>query len=114
MVAAVDGGQKVVLEPQRVELARWSKWIHQHLSHADQVALEATSNAWLLYDELAPQVAEVKVANPHQIQLISHARVKTDRQDAIILAKLQAANLLPEVWGPPVEVRQLRSLVAHR
>ncbi len=33
MVAAVDGGHKVVLEPQRVELARWSKWIHQHLSH---------------------------------------------------------------------------------
>jgi transposase len=54
------------------------------------------------------------VANPHQIQLISHARVKTDRQDAIVLAKLQAANLLPEVWVPPLEVRQLRSLVTHR
>ncbi len=78
MVAAVDGGQKVVLEPQRVELARWSKWIHQHLSQADQVALEATSNAWLLYDELVPHVADVKVANPHQIQPISHVRVKTD------------------------------------
>ncbi len=35
---------------------------------------------------------------------------ETDRQDAIILAKLQAANLLPEVWVPPAEVRQLRSV----
>jgi transposase len=114
MVAAVDSGQHVVLEPQRVGLERLPRWIHQHLSRADQVALEATSNAWLLYDALAPQVADVKVANPHQIQLISHARVKTDRQAAIVLAKLSAANLLPEVWVPPVEVRQLRSLVAHR
>jgi transposase len=114
VVAAVDSGQHVVLEPQRIGLERLPRWIHQHLSREDQVALEATSNAWLLYDELAPQVAAVKVANLHQIQLISHARVKTDRQDAIVLAKLQAANLLPEVWVPPVAVRQLRSLVAHR
>ena len=30
------------------------------------------------------------------------------------LAKLLAVNLVPAVWGPPVHVRDLRALIAHR
>lgn len=41
-------------------------------------------------------------------------RVKTDARDALALAKLLAADLVPTVWVPPLEVRELRALVAHR
>jgi transposase len=40
--------------------------------------------------------------------------VKTDRHDVLRLAHLLAADLIPEVWVPPIPVRQLRSLLSHR
>jgi transposase len=49
---------------------------------------------------LAPLVAEVKVANPIRIKQIAEARTKTDKRDALILARLLAVNLIPEVWVP--------------
>ena len=76
--------------------------------------LEATTNAWTLYDQLAPLVQEVKIAHPLLIKLISAARVKTDTRDTLHLARLLAAGLIPEVWVPPPPVRELRGLVAHR
>jgi transposase len=78
------------------------------------VALEATTNAWEFHDQLAPLVGRVVVANSHKIQLISSSPNKTDKHDALVLAKLQAANLLPAVWVPPQPVRDLRSLTQHR
>jgi len=42
-------------------------------------------------------VAKVVIANPLQVKAIAHARVKTDKVDARILAQLHAAGFLPEV-----------------
>ena len=52
-----------------------------HLTYLDAVILEATSNAWLFYDQLVPLVASVTVAHPLADQLIAAARVKTDSRD---------------------------------
>jgi transposase len=76
--------------------------------------LQATSNAWLLYDELKPLVGSITLAHPLAVKLIAAARVKTDSRDTIKLAHLLAANLVPAVWVPPVHVRELRALVNHR
>ena len=40
--------------------------------------------------------------------------MKTDSRDTIKLASLLAAHLIPAVWVPPQEVRELRALVTHR
>jgi hypothetical protein len=48
------------------------------------------------------------------LKLISSSAAKTDKQDALVLAKLLAANLVPEVWVPPVHVREARRLTQHR
>ena len=114
MVAGVNRQQQVILEPCKVILARFPEWSAKHLRSTDQVAPEATSNAWAIYDQMTSVVSEVMVANAHKVKLISSSRAKTDRHDAVVLAKLLAANLLPAVWVPPVNVRELRSLVAHR
>jgi transposase len=57
---------------------------------------------------------QVQVAHPLLVKLISSARVKTDPRDTLHLARLLAANLIPQVWVPPLAVRELRALVAHR
>lgn len=114
VVGAVDAQQHVVLSPRRFGFEACQDWAPTHLTVGDMLVLEATSNAWLLYDQLKPLVADVIVAHPQAAKLIAAARVKTDSRDTIKLASLLAANLIPAVWVPPQEVRELRALVAHR
>ena len=112
--AAVDIHKQVVLAPRRVFFEEFERWARKTFTPSDAIVLEATSNAWHLHDLLVPLVASVTVANAAQVSLIAAARVKTDPRDALTLAKLLAAELIPVVWVPPQEVRDLRGLVAHR
>jgi len=89
-----------------------ARWAQQHLLPTDLVAVEATTNTWALHDLLKPYVNSITVAHPQR--WIASAKVKHDKHDALVLARLLAANLLPEVWVPPHHVRQLRSLIVHR
>ena len=99
-VAAVDSKQQVVLTVRRIDFEDFDVWIRKHLRKTDVVTLEATSNAWHLYDKLVRLVASVTVANPMQVALIAKTLVKTDPRDALALARLLAAGILPSVWVP--------------
>ena len=114
LIAALDAQLHVVLTPRRVKMEDLGSWATHWLRSTDRVVLEATINAWTIYDLLAPLVTEVQVAHPLLVKLISAARVKTDTRDTLHLARLLAANLIPQVWVPPLAVRELRALVAHR
>jgi transposase len=97
-----------------VEHADLEGWLKKHLCSTDQVVIESTTNAWHVYDLLAPLVERVVVANPIRVKQIAQARVKTDIRDTLILARLLAANLVPDVWVPPVHVREMRQLLSQR
>lgn len=114
VAGGVNGAQEVVLKPRRISYHEWPQWAQANLGPSDAVVLEATTNAWHLYDQVAPLAGRAVVAHPALVKLIASARVKTDARDAIHLARLLAANMLPEVWVPPPEVRELRALLAHR
>ena len=114
VVAGVDREGRVLLQPVRVEHADLEGWLKKKLLSTDHVVIEATTNAWHVYDLLEPFVERVLVANPIQVKQIAKARVKTDVRDTLILARLLAANLVPEVWVPPVHVRELRQLLSQR
>jgi len=114
VVAGVDQDGRVMLHPQRVEHADLEGWLKKNLFANDHVVIESTTNAWHVYDLLEPLAERVVVANPIQVKQIANARVKTDIRDTLILARLLAANLVPEVWVPPQHVRQLRQLLSQR
>src|SRR5437868_9846026 len=84
------------------------------LGKEDEVVIEATGNAMAVVRVLSPFVARVIIANPLQVKAIAHAHVKTDKIDAGVLAKLQAAGYLTEVWTPDAATERLRRLVARR
>jgi transposase len=84
------------------------------LTKDDEVVVEATGNAMAVVRVLSPYVARVIVANPLQVKAIAHARIKTDKIDAGVLASLRAADFLPEVWVPDAETERRRRLVARR
>lgn len=67
-----------------------------------------------LYDIISPFVASVTVVHPFHAKVISSSFVKTDKKDALALAKLLATKLAPAIWIPPQHVRELRSLITHR
>jgi transposase len=114
VIGAVDREGRVVLHAVRVEHADLEGWLKKNLLPTDQVVIESTTNAWHVYDLLAPLVERVVVANPAKVKQIANARVKTDVRDTFILARLLAANLVPDVWVPPAHVRELRQLLSQR
>ena len=114
VIAAVNRDGEIVLEPVRIEHEDLEARLTKNLLFSDHVVIESTTNAWHVYDLLAPLVTKVLVANPIKVKQIACARVKTDIRDTLILARLLAANLVPTVWVPPVEVRGLRYLLSQR
>ena len=114
VAGAVNARQEIILPPRRIEWAQWDAWRQANLRPTDAVVLEATTNAWSIYDQVAPLVGRAVVAHSALVKLIASAQVKTDPRDVLNLARLLAANWVPEVWVPPVPVRELRSLLAHR
>lgn len=114
MVAAVNADKEVLLKPRRVSFVHFENWMNKTLRPTDEAVLEATTNAWHVHDLLAPKVAQVIVAHPYHVKLIAAAAVKTDKRDALALAKLLSANMIPPVWVPPHHVRDLRAIIAHR
>ena len=114
VVAGVDREGRVVRPAVRVEHANLERWLKKNLRTTDYVVIESTTNAWHVYDLLCPLVERVVVANPIKVKQIAQARVKTDIRDTLILARLLAANLVPDVWVPPAHVRELRQLLSQR
>ena len=60
----------------------------KEFTHDDHAVIEATRNAAAVADLLAPHVDRVVIANPKQVRMITHAKIKTDASDAAVLAKL--------------------------
>jgi transposase len=99
----------------RVELARDAVVAFgRKLRPKDEVVIEATGNTAMIVRLLRPFVQRVVIANPLQVRAIAHAKIKTDKIDAAVLAKLHASGFLPEVWMPDEATETLRRLVAQR
>ena len=84
------------------------------LSKDDVVVVEATGNASSVAAVIAPHVKQVVIANPMQVRIIAHAKIKTDTIDASVLAQLHASGFLPEVWIPHEPTQALRRQVTRR
>ena len=113
VVALVDGK---VIRLGRVDMRRdrLEAFARSTLTRDDHVVVEATGNAAAVVEVLAPHVGRVVIANPKQVRLIADAKVKTDRIDATVLARLHASGFLPEVWVPDERTQAIRRQVTRR
>jgi transposase len=100
---ALYGGWAHDLGELKKILGRWGSEL--------SVALEATTGAFFVHDELQGLVGEVKVAHPRDLRAIAHARIKNDRLDAEKLSELNRGDLIPRVWVPSVKSRDERELI---
>jgi transposase len=78
------------------------------------VAFEAAYGWGWLIDLLEELELEPHLVHPSRCKAIASARRKNDKVDAATLAQLLRADLLPEAWIAPQQVRDLRALLRHR
>ena len=84
------------------------------LEGESQIAVEATYGWEWLAELLEDSGYDFHLAHPLRTRAIAAARVKTDAVDAKTLAHLLRADLLPEAYVAPRELRELRELLRHR
>lgn len=81
----------------------------------DRVVLEIGPTAGWVYDLASSLGLEVQVANPnHEAWRWRNIKHKSDRKDALKLARLSAMNQLPLVYMPNPERRAYRELIRYR
>src|SRR5512138_2428164 len=102
------------LTPRRVSIEKFGEWAKKNIRQGDIVVLETTTNVWTIYDIVAPLASWVLVANAAEVWELAGARVKTDKEDIKRLLKLLIGGIVPEVWVPPMEVRELRAFISYR
>src|SRR5262249_19168673 len=100
--------RRVTNDPEEVLRA-----IFAELGGEARVALEAAFGWEWLAGLLEAEGIELHLAHPRQTKAIAAARVKTDAVDARTLAHLLRADLLPEAYVAPRELRELRELLRH-
>lgn len=79
-----------------------------------KVVLESCGIWQDIYQILESKGYDVCLANPMKVKAIASAKIKTDKVDSEILAKLLKGNLIPETYVPPKDIRELREIVRHR
>lgn len=113
--------QVAILENGKIIAERRLELLHEQvlafgrtLEPEDEVVLEATGNTAAIERLLRPFVSRVIIANPRMVRAIAYARVKTDKIDAITLARLQASGFLPEVWAADDDTVRRRRQASER
>lgn len=77
----------------------------KQLSEDDVVVIEATGNAASVAAVIGPHVSRVVIANPKQVRLIAHAKIKTDTIDASVRHSSMPAAFCPR-YGSPTKRRK--------
>jgi transposase len=84
------------------------------LPRGTKIAVEATGSWWWFVEKARELGHEVSLSHPKQTKAIAHARLKSDKVDAVMLARVLKADFLPTVWIPGERERYVRQLLAHR
>src|SRR5205823_11973856 len=113
-VAVVAGDGKVQLNRNVVNGTEPILKLIGDLPAGTPVAFEAAFGWGWLVELLDDYGSGPHLVHPLRCKAIASARLKNDKVDAAILAQLLRADLLPEAWIAPPQVRQLRALLRHR
>jgi transposase len=113
-VAVIDEHGELVLSKRIVNGRDTFLELLGGLEGESEIAVEATYGWEWLAELLEDSGYEMHLAHPLRTRAIAAARVKTDAVDAKTLAHPLRADLLPEAYVAPRELRDLRELLRHR
>ena len=85
-----------------------------NLKKDDAVAVEVTQNIYYFDDQIKTYVGRIILVDTYRFAIIAASKKKTDKADALALARFLKLDHLPEVPVPSEKVRQLRHLLQAR
>jgi len=100
-------------EIRKYQLCEMDKFV-SGLKETDEIAVEATCTTRWFYEQVRESVRRVVLVNPRQFEVVKNSCKKTDKNDAINLARFLRADLLPEVRAKREEAMSVQSLVNTR
>lgn len=80
------------------------------LKETDEVAVEATGNTRWFVEQVKEKVGRVIIVNPREFEVVKKSVKKTDKRDAMNLAKFLAVDMLPEVRGKSEQTETVQRL----
>ncbi len=95
------------------QLIEMEKFVNT-LEISDEIAVEATCNTRWFREQVEEKVSRVVLVNPRQFEVVKNSVKKTDKNDAINLARFLRADLLPEVRAKREAAERVQSLVNTR
>jgi transposase len=114
VITTVDEQGAVVAEKSlptsRSAVARYFQWLRE----PTVATVEATSSWYWLRDLLDAEDVPLTLAHAKFVKAIAYAKVKTDAVDALTLAQLHRADLIPRAHMVSPELRPLRDLLRTR
>ena len=113
-VAVIDEHGELILSKRIVNGRETFLDLLGGLDGESRIAVEATYGWEWLAELLEDAGYDMHLAHPLRTRAIAAARVKTDAVDARTLAHLLRADLLPEAYVAPRDLRDLRELLRHR
>lgn len=84
------------------------------LSVDDKIAVEMTTNVRLFRDAVWPHVERVDVVNTRQFKVVTESVKRTDKNDAVLLARFLEKDMLPTVHLKSKALAELASLTRTR
>ena len=113
-VAIMDKEGSVVHERKRVPIGGEAMLEALAGFRPLEVAVETCPFWPWIHDVLEPTEIGFHLAHAKELEAIAKAETKTDSVDARLLARMLAANLIPEVYPKPAVQREIVHLVRHR
>jgi len=115
-VYVIDGkGKKVESQEIPTDKDGYRQYFKKWLNKPVKVAVEADGHSRWIHDTLKKLGIYVYIVNPNKVKLIAKNKKKTDKVDAMFLAKLLRIDELPErVYVAEGDSRELRDLFRSR
>jgi transposase len=113
-VAVINDTDQVVLECRIQNTLEAVQELMNRLSGPSKAVVEAGPSWGWIFDTFQKAGVEMILANPMQVRVIAETRCKTDRRDALALARLLRAGWIPKVYVGDAESRVKKQLWRER
>lgn len=113
-LAVVGEQDELIFEARLGNTEEAIKAVLDRLKGPKRAVVEAGPSWGWIYDVFQRQGVDIVLANPLQVRVIAETRCKTDRRDAIVLARLLRAGWIPQVYVSDPESRAHKQLWRER
>jgi transposase len=113
-IAVVDRAGEIALE-ERVPTAEPSRLLEVLAPYRPLEVVVETCPFWpWIHDLVVPAGIGFHLAHAKELEAIASSTRKTDTRDAVLLARILLAGLIPEVYPKPAPQRETLKLLRHR